>query len=411
MNFKSLKLAALYLFDVILILCITFVGDYSVYYVPLFFPFWLLVMARKGMKVVKSELICQIFLFVLFLPVMLRPSRYSNSIEYYISSFYPFLYVNVLYFSLKVLNKLQSHKLALETAKWLCFLSLTGVGLLTLGLSETRNSFVFGPNVYYRLLGVVALFYLFLIKSTLTQSRIATTRSFIFNQFASFFLVAVSIFCLFKTGSRGSLFVIAFLLLTASKNLMSFEKRQLTKLFTFSYIFLIVPAMLSSNYIFESLGQRFDGILQTTYAERFFRFSFGEGSSSASFDERHYFYDLLPKFLESENSIFGEGTVYIDRITDGVLFYPHNLYLDLVYNSGSIVTLIFIVFSCLYVLCFARNRLTPPMKDLTVMLFPIYMGSQSSGTLFDNYPVLAMMIAFPIACYCDKKGKAAKIVS
>jgi O-antigen ligase len=131
----------------------------------------------------------------------------------------------------------------------------------------------------------------------------------------------------------------------------------------------------------------------------------------------------MPDFLEKQNIFLGEGTFYIEKVTDGNLFYPHNLYLDLLYNSGVFLAALFIIFSAIYFLLIFKwlyllsifplsvEKSTNSLKGesnchliLTLIFLPVYVGTLFSGTLYDNYSVLSVIICIPVMEFNSSKN-------
>ncbi|GAA6617515.1 O-antigen ligase family protein [Scytonema sp. NUACC26] len=363
--------------DLLLIFCITFSGDTKVFGVPIFGIFWLIIVTlRRNFKFQKTEVLVQIFLIVFFLPILIQFYKYN--FEYYFAAFSTILYVNALVFANYTLNRLLSDSPGAKVVQWLPFVLIVILGVLTQRFSgdSSRQSFLFGPNVYYRIIGAIFLLHIILFKqeyeSVKAKFKLWSSMNSLLMTFISLF---ISLFILLKTGSRGATIVGQFLLLYFSMSILSIKQKWLKIVSIFVIVFVLALVIYT---LFSTLSSDYRGF-----------WFYDRGASSGSIKDRQGFLDNLPSFLMKDNFLFGEGSNYIYS-------YPHNLYLDILYNSGIFPCLILLSFTFIYVILLLKGKVTGNWKLLTIILLPIYIGSLVSGTLYDNYPIITMIIMVPI---------------
>lgn len=422
--------------DIILSFCITFVGDYEVFHVPFIFILWIILILRKRFRFKKLELKLQAILALIFLPIVIRPDNYIHS--YYIAFIYPALYVNVVYFIVDIINRLNTLKIELVILKWLCFFVWIILFLITLGLNSQRNSLFFGPNIYYRILGVMSISYLIssakIASNNIKSRKIVLPYQLVIDRFLELTVTIVSILCLLKTGSRGG-FLVSFIIIFVfifnvfKTNLLLFKKLK-KKSIIISYLFVIASTFTFVIIILQSSSYQFinSRFLLDFSESRTVQRAIGLGLNDKdiannSSNTRAFFLELMPDFLKKQNIFLGEGTFYIEKVTDGNLFYPHNLYLDLLYNSGVFLAALFIIFSAIYFLLIFKwlyllsifplsvEKSTNSLKGknnchliLTLIFLPVYVGTLFSGTLYDNYSVLSVIICIPVMEFNSSKN-------
>jgi O-antigen ligase len=73
--------------------------------------------------------------------------------------------------------------------------------------------------------------------------------------------------------------------------------------------------------------------------------------------------------------------------------YPHNLYLDAFFSSGVFTFLGIIIASIKYLHLLISQSQDKALHAMLISFIPIYIGSLFSGTLYNNYSILAVMIS------------------
>lgn len=374
--------------DLVLIFCVSFSGDYAVAGVPLFFVFWLVIyVIRRNFKLGRAEFVAQILILFTFFPIILQADKYS--IPYYFGAYYVILYTNVIVFSVNVVERLLSDSPGSKLARWLPAISLLFLGVLNQHFVEdsVRQSFLFGPNVYYRVIGVVFLLHFVLFQEDYT-SKNPKMWSSVNSLLVTIVSLNIALSIMIKTGSRGATIVGGFILLCFILSILAIKIKSL-KIASLGVITCIIIFILNS------------AISSNISNSRAFWF-YDRGSSSSSIATREGFLENLPSFFLKDNFLLGEGSSYL-------YYYPHNLYLDLLYNAGIIPFLILLVFTAIYIILFWKGKVHRNWKILTLVLSPIYIGSLVSGTLYDNYPVISMIILFPVLLLNHNRASFAKI--
>lgn len=381
-NFHRLYQLFLLIFDSVLIFCATFSGDFLIADImPAFFVFWLLILCRRGFKICKVELCVQIILLVIFFPNFLFFEKYS--VIYYIASFFPCLYVNVIFFAIKVFPRFLIPSVPLPfIIVWspsivLLLLSLMG---LVVNLDATRTSFIFGPNVFYRIIGILFLFQLLMLEERYMQAKISVSKRLLALLFSLISCLS-ALHLLIGTGSRGATILMVPVILLY---LTSVLKTKDTRFKTFLFAFFLPLCLVIISQLFSLLMTSF---LSFTSRRSFTFVDVGQESNAIS--SRYDFLRNFIPFFETDNFLFGEGSSY-------KYSYPHNLYLDALYNSGIFPFMILVLFTVLFVFMLYRYRLSPGWKAVVILSVPIYIGSLVSGTIYDNYPIISLILVLPI---------------
>jgi hypothetical protein len=400
-HFTNFNITVLLVFDLLLLFSITFIGDYNISGFPLFFLIWLVLLMRRKFSIGKIELIAQILTLALFLPTFIRPSLYLPI--YYVSSIFPALYINAIYFGKQLFYRLRKNLQPTQYMKTIILVLFLTLAYATVGLDSVRQSILFGPNVYYRAIGFFAVFYTYLFKETLKKtSGKRFSFSYSYDLLALFIVLGTSFFCLLRTNSRGSVFVILFLFLLTINMVIQKNKESLYKSV---YVFLTFIFTLTFIF-FEPFLSVFHKLISNSMSQisksRISDFSFA--TQESSFGIRQYFFHNLPEYFSNHNFMFGEGNYYIVSINSKDLFYPHNLYLDLLYNQGLYTLVIFMTASLFCAVSLLNGEVSTSLSSVATTLIPIYLGSQFSGTLYDNYSVLAVIILIPLSVNLNRRN-------
>lgn len=361
--------------DLFLLFLATFSGDYTLYGIPLFFVFWFIILfiRRKGV-LVQREAFTQIVLLFMLIPIIIQFYKYS--IEYYFGAVYVILYVNVLIFAIQTIPRLLTKTPSTKIVQRLLTASLLILGIIS-SFSDSegsRQSLIFGPNVYYRIIGMIGLIHIIFFKVNYNYKK-KSIVTFLFNLFGTLLSLIIAISILVKTGSRGASMVCLWVVLWFLFSVLT-TKKILLKIISVAVLSGLAIFIINSNYI-------------TLFSSRAFMYQ-DKGASSASISRRTEFLTNFFDFFQNNNYFLGEGSNYIYS-------YPHNLYLDLLYNGGIIPFLLIIFFSFRYTILIFKGNLQENWKILSLIFSPIYIGSLVSGTIYDNYPVISLLVLLPIS--------------
>ncbi|OUL36003.1 hypothetical protein BV372_08880 [Nostoc sp. T09] len=358
--------------DLALIFCATFSGEQKISGIPLFFIFWTIVFViRRNFRIWKSEILAQLFTIFALSPLLIQ--FYQYNFEYYCGAIFVVLYVNVIVFGNNIIDRLLNDIPGSKLARWLPAISLVFLGVLTQFLSghSTRQSFVFGPNVYYRIIGTIFMLHLVLFHENYTKEK---NKISIFSILATITCLLIALLIMIKTGSRGAIIVGVTMLLAFLYSMLSIKVKWLK-------ISVITIISSLSIYILQS------GLSASVLDSRAFWF-YDRGASSGSIATRGEFLNNFSTFFAKDNYLLGEGSNYIYS-------YPHNLYLDLLYNAGIFPFLALLVSTVIYALILWKGNLHRNWKILSLLFLPIYIGSLFSGTTYNNYPILSLLLMLP----------------
>lgn len=366
-------------FDLLLIFIATFSGEYKISYfydieIPLFLMAWIaIILVRRNLLISRREIYAQIIIFFFLLPILVQSYQYN--LNYYLGISWIILYVNVIVFTYHLIKRLLRHQTGSKLVQWLPAIILILIGVLTqvVGGETSRISFIFGPNVYYRIIASVFLLHLVLfherysgIKHKISISSFAVTL----------LCLIATLFIMIETGSRAatiiSLVMIILFLFTVIKIKLKWLK--------FASLFGISLAAIWWHFKTD-----FFNVITDSRAFKFY----DVGPTSASFAAREQYWQNLPSFFLNDNFLLGEGSNYLYS-------YPHNIYLDLLYNGGFFPALMLVMFTIIYGILLVQGKLNHYWKILTIIVLPIYIGSFFSGTSYDNYSVISLIFALPI---------------
>ncbi|MHC0062277.1 O-antigen ligase family protein [Nostoc sp. UIC 10890] len=360
--------------DLLLIFCSTFSGENkTVYEIPLFLVFWTIVFAlRRNFILSTAEISAQIFIFLALLTIFIQ--FYQYNFDYYFGAVSGILYVNILVFGTHVIERLLSDSPGCKLIRWLPAISLIFLGVLSQQFSgnDPRQSFIFGPNIYYRIIGTIFLLNLVLVHENYSSKK---ERISILSLIITIFCLAIALSLMVKTGSRGATIVGIFMTLSFIYTVLSIRLNWL-KFASISIMFAISIVTIHSNFS------------QSIIDSRVFWF-YDRGVSSTSIAVREGYWQNLTSFFIKDNFLFGEGSKYIYS-------YPHNIYLDLLYNGGFLPCVILLGFTAMYGIFLWKGKLNKNWKIITLVSSPIYIGSLFSGTLYDNYSIITLILALPI---------------
>ncbi len=349
--------------DILIFLAITFVGNHFLLGLPSFLIVWLALISYRlitHLPIQKLEVLTQAYFFILLMPFMVK--GVINSDEYYFAFLQLVLYVNIFPVLSRLLkNKKSCSALAVITCI-LAFLSLVFIG-------GSRESLIFGPNVMYRILGV--LFFLMYCSLSIQKSP---------KYYLLLLSYVATLIGLVLTGSRGA--TVVFLLQTLFL-LIYFRNFNFAK-----YVVLI--GFVALFFVIFSYWDVVSGILG-----RVIYFDMNNGSESV----RANMYLIVLDVFEAESSttlLFGLGNE--SNYFQGI--YPHNLFIEILLYHGIVFFLATLILGGLL---FLKSRGNNFIGFCFLVFLPIIFGTMLSGNLTDNYPVLSLLlISFFIK---DKKFK------
>jgi len=360
--------------DLALIFCSTFSGDNkTVYEIPLVLVFWTIVFVlRRNFILSQAEISAQIFIFIALLPIFIQ--FYQYSFDYYFGAVSVILYVNIFVFAIHVIERSLSDSPGCKIVRWLPAITLIFLGVLSQQFSgnDPRQSFIFGPNIYYRIIGTIFLLNLVLVHENYSSKK---GKISILSLIMTILCLLIALFIMVKTGSRGATVVGVFITLSFLYTVLSIRLNWLKFASIFIIFSLLVLAINSSSS-------------KSIIDSRVFWF-YDRGVSSTSIGVREGYWQNLTSFFLKDNFFFGEGSEYIYS-------YPHNIYLDLLYNGGFLPCVILLGFTVMYGIFLWKGKLNKNCKIITLVSSPIYIGSLFSGTLYDNYSIISLILALPI---------------
>jgi len=373
-------------FDLFLIFSATFSGGYPYGHIPIFYVFWLLILLRRRFEIFPFEIRTQVFLALIFSPIWARPFLHSTS--FYWSAWSLILYVNVVVFSIQFFERLWQSERSSKLLWFGCFLALAVICFITMRQAgsnplsfikprgnQSRFSYFFAMNIYYRQIGCVFLFILALFWKQYHLHYVEGIKG-VLKLMAMLVSLLVSFYLLFITGSRGATIVGGFILVTYAVLMMRIS----TKWFRFlngSLLLGLVVLFLRSSYKAVLLYSRL------------FVFRDPDPTSHA-IQARMNYYERIFDFLKNENYMIGVGTK-----SEGAspFFYPHNLFLDLLYHAGIVTTVIIIIFMIMLLFQVLRPaRVSTPIKFYLLVMVPIFIGAMFSGNLYNNFTIVTLCV-------------------
>ena len=338
-------------FDLFFFMAITFVGDYSVFNFPAFYIVWsslIIYRLTTNSSISRQEFSVQIlctFLFIIYLLLIFRSlSFYDNHIPFMI------LYINAI----PLLERIIASKR--NNYPWL-LLSITGLfGLYLIYQGNLRQSLIFGPNILYRIYGVI--FFIGYFINMAQQKKI---------NISLYLAISFLIFSLMGTGSRGGTIVLILTLLIIIKDLkgMIAYTVYLTIFSMFAYLLSIYWSVI------------YPLLWRLVYFD----------INNASEAGRLFYYINFKKFLDEKsifNLIFGLGSQ--NRIYS---FYPHSVILENIVSNGLYFSLIITMSALRSMYIFIVNQKS---KKILICYSPIIIGSLLSGNALDNYTTNAVLI-------------------
>lgn len=357
---------------------IIFIGNSKIVGIPLMISFPVF-FYLSNIKVNIEQVYLLVFLTLVF-------SFYSIQVLPAYDYLY-FLWVFNLFFSyfftckILIYYRLFSFKMLRVTAKTYLFLFVIFlVGMVffsTHSESSGRVSFIFGPNMLYRVV-------IFL--------SIPIVGYFILNEqyFYSIILIIITVFLVFLTGSRGGLLTLALYFL--------FIFHGFSRRIRFFSVVPIVVLTIMMFFVYANFN----------YSSRIFSFGYlfnsEDGYQEAYSRFRPYVFIL---FEEERFSIIGINyDTFMSLFGSAGYKYPHNILLELVmyYGFFGIFVVVYVVVkSCFLFKALIFNKITPS-HVLYYSLLGASIGSLLSGDMGDNGVFLGVLMALKIN---DLNGKVA----
>lgn len=342
----------MYLITYASIFSIIFVGDFTVLNIPAYYfcyIFLIVVRISLGLRLKAPELFAQFFLSAILLPVTLYNSDDIMSM-YYHSYIFCVLSVNAIPLVIRLISLAPRHSIFLTTQLVL----LSCLSLYALFVAGNRGTFVFGPNVYYRIMGVsFALF----IASQWSQLKIGK----IIPAFLIYFLGVAA------TLSRGGLITficVAFFVLVRSSFSVS-AKKIISGIIVVLSLLYITSTLLSTQVFSRLIFINVDDI---TNADSSAGYRFSSLLKLMDFFSNERGWDIL----------FGLG-----EMNGYFSFHPHNVFVESYLYGGLLTGVTATIFSLTIIIClFSRDT-----KIFLSSLFalPILVGSQFSGSFLESY--------------------------
>jgi len=277
---------------------------------------------------------------------------------------------------IQTFNKCHDNKLFINVMALSSFIILILFVFGTAMSKTDRGSFIFGPNILYRVFTILSMFSALLV--CIVPKHFKTIRVTL--------LLTLFLICsagIYFTGSRGGLIVLSVLFLF--KIHLFYIKIPLRKLF----ICILTPLCFGAYFVYELLFLDINN-------SRFSNFDY-EGNESLS-------YRLAPwiDFLNSPSEwILSTGHSYIDfmmKFGSDVFPYPHNIFLELMLFNGltGFLLSVFIVYQYVIILVDVLRSYFGTKSLFFYITTIVLIGSLFSGNLQDNYLLISLLMALNV---------------
>lgn len=321
-----------------------FVGDYYYYKFPLFVLIWLIAILYRAVFNIDfsiKELLSQIIIFFVFSPLLFRGAYFGN--QYEISIIYALLFVNIFPLFLVVLSNFKYQRYFMSIS--IAFLFLT----IIMYILDIR-SLVFGPNIFYRIVGFSYMTFFIISIKYKNVKRLNLVIAY-----------AATLTTALATQSRGALLLSVVLGVITTIFLLKDSKHK----------YLFVSLFLSSLYLMfiniDSLSAFFG---RSAY------FDVNNASEAARLDFFSYTIDYYQN-ISFNSFLFGLG--YPNKYFYLPGEYPHNLFLEIFLSFGALYFIAYILTIFISLFIYRKDQW------LTIfMFFPIYFGSMFSGYFGDH---------------------------
>ena len=346
-------------------ICGTFINDFLVFEFPAFYFLWLaLIFLRLSVYPIRSvEILVQVVVFCIVLPPMVvEIFNFGIYWNYYL---FIVLYVNFL-FLVPYFFGVAKKRVFFASLLLLCFLALISVLFILSG--ERRAVIGFGPNVLYRMHGMIYAF--FVVSAIYSGFR---------SRLLYFFVTILFLISMAATGSRGALVVVAFMAL-------------------FSIFFKLVSGvkgrLLPVYFVVFSVSIFFAGEIVSRFW-RLFKFDLDGDSAGA----RVTYFSSGIDFFVYESSWYDRilGVSSVNYLWDN---YPHNFLLEALVFSG-VCFFSFIVLSFLFLVV---GVLRGQYRVYFFLFISSLVGAMFSGGLMNNFVVLSFLFYVMVVSVLGSKG-------
>jgi O-antigen ligase len=381
--------------ELVLVFLTAFVGDYAYKEVFMMPFFWLLLCCyRLPAGVALTSVVTSGVVGLSMASILLRPECYSPA--YYLGTWGCIMMIPACRTLRDILRR---WKHTSESTRLIFLIGFSFVTLLlaiAIGLTPARygrKSLVFGPNVFYRILG--CMFILLLLLNKYCRPELENFAQTLLRRLILIAALCCLSFMLFQTGSRGG--VVTFFICSVLGLWMA--RWDLYRIFISPKGIATVMAAILITCMIAILISTAAPQLILSASEGFNEsraLKFYDPAGSKSLATRASFAASLPSFLFSKNFLLGEGSRFHHS-------YPHNIFLDLLYNGGLIPFFSFVSALLMSIIICARRGTDRELKDLLMFVIPMLFGSLVSGTMFDNYSLTALTFYIPCAHFFSRR--------
>jgi O-antigen ligase len=321
---------------------------------------------RLVVKCKFNTLLTLTFFFTML--ILLYIKSVQTEISYIEYSLWP-IKVPILFLILVFIKEAWSYKQT-DHLRYLFFFTILGSAVFIISMlifgdhSGGRISFIFGPNVLYRVLIFFILFMILMLALMKIKKRQKILYSTILLLFL-FYLLSV-------VGSRGGLVVLVIVLTLTFFLKYTSNFRFFAFLLLFSSIFiLLAPDLFENSRTFS-----FQGIEQNIRIV--------------------FFLDFYENILEVP--IFGYVWSDFEKYAVDGFIYPHNSAVELIFYYGvlGVFTVAFIFYvAILAIVFFMKSTFTPKLivEYIYILLFLIILFSSfASGELTDNFTIVSFAL-------------------
>lgn len=238
----------------------------------------------------------------------------------------------------------------------------------------SRLSVFGGPNGFYKMALFYQCFaYVYLLKTKKLRYVVAIIISVLFS---------------IMTGSKGAIITIiclAFLEYWYYLNYKKNTKQDIIKK-TFRLLLISILVILVVYFVVKLVPQ-----FNHLYMRAIAIFS-GNANQLTSVEARNSLY-ILSWNVFTHSPLFGSGPLCINRLTNGIFPYAHNVFLELLAEQGIIVFGIFVIALVQFSKGFKKKYLEDDNFYLIYMGFVIYfIGAQFSGNILDSKVFLCYLM-------------------
>lgn len=341
---------------VLIVFAYLFVGDYIFLEIPAFLFVWFVAVFYRFLYLIrfsKKEILIQVILFIVFSPLLFRGAYLGNSYE--IAIIYAILFANIFPLLIEVISHFRYRRYFMLIS--IVFLLLT-IFLYILGL----RSIVFGPNVFYRIVGFSYIIY-FILSINFKNIK------------GVFFLITYlsTLTTALATQSRAAL------LLSLILGALTFTA--LMRNYKYKY-FVFFLAVISFSLIYLNVDSIFLFFGRSAY------FDINNASEATRLDFLYYVVDYYNNLTLNE---FFIGLGYPNRYFYLPGYYPHNLFSELFVSFGGLYFSIYLIVFFLSALKWRKEQWM-----ILIAFLPIYFGALFSGYFGDHsyLLVLPLLIGF-----------------